>query len=69
MLKNRVDFIWQFFAVLFFLMLLSLGIGSSTSNVNCVITVIRDRRPDWKEYIAAAVCLWKSPPLEYILSK
>ena len=49
---------WQLFSVLFFLMLFTLGIGSAMGFVNCVITVIRDRKPEWrKECIAAAVCV------------
>lgn len=45
------------FAVLFFLMLFTLGIGSATSLIGCVITVICDDFPHiqrWK--ITIAVC-------------
>lgn len=54
----KFDYVPQLFAVLFFLMLFTLGLGSSTGLISSVIAIIADNRPDWnKTYVAAFVCL------------
>lgn len=53
-------FTWapQLFAVLFFLMLLTLGVGSAAALTSNVITIVCDQFPKWrKAYITLAVCL------------
>lgn len=46
------------FAVLFFLMLLTLGVGSAAALTSNVITIVCDQFPKWrKAYITLAVCL------------
>jgi len=45
----------QLFAVLFFLMMLTLGVGSATSLVGCVITIICDDFPHFKRWIVTIV--------------
>lgn len=54
----KIDFIPQFFSMLFFIMLFVLGIGSNIAMVSCVITVIRDRFPKidcWKIAVVVAI--------------
>jgi len=41
----------QVFGVLFFVMLLTLGIGSAVSLTGCVITIICDEFPHWKRWM------------------
>ena len=54
----KFDYVPQLFAVLFFLMLFTLGLGSATGLISAVIAIIADNRPDWnKTYVAAAVCV------------
>jgi len=45
----------QLFAVLFFLMLFTLGIGSATSLAGGVITIICDQFTSWKRWIVTLV--------------
>ncbi len=53
----KFDYVPQLFAVMFFLMLFTLGLGSSTGLISAVIAIIADSRPGWnKTYIAAFVC-------------
>ena len=40
---------FQLFAVLFFLMIFTLGVGSATALTGCVITVICDQFPQWNK--------------------
>ena len=54
----KFDYVPQLFAVLFFLMLVTLGLGSSTGLTSAVIAIIADNRPDWnKTYVTAVVCV------------
>lgn len=50
-------FTWapQLFAVLFFLMLLTLGVGSASALTGCVITIICDEFPSWRKSIVTLV--------------
>ncbi|XP_042883243.1 sodium-dependent nutrient amino acid transporter 1-like [Penaeus japonicus] len=53
-------FTWapQLFAVLFFLMLLTLGVGSAAALTSNVITIVCDQFPKWKKvYVTLAVCI------------
>lgn len=48
---GRMDFVPQLFAVLFFIMLFTLGIGSATADAGAVITIFCDQFPKvarWK---------------------
>ena len=45
----------QFFAVLFFLMLITLAIGSATGLTGCVITIICDDFPQIERWIITAI--------------
>lgn len=67
----------QAFAVLFFLMLLVLGMGSNIGMASCVITVIKDRfthLPHWMLAISMAVVgflcglVYTTPGGQYILN-
>ncbi len=49
------DWAPQFFAVLFFLMLFTLGIGSATSCTGGVITIICDQYPNLKRWLVTIV--------------
>ncbi|XP_057381028.1 sodium-dependent nutrient amino acid transporter 1-like isoform X2 [Daphnia carinata] len=51
----KFDVVPQLFAVLFFLMLFTLGIGSAVSLTGCVITVICDAFPDWKRWMVTLI--------------
>ncbi|KAK2714104.1 sodium-dependent nutrient amino acid transporter 1-like isoform X2 [Artemia franciscana] len=51
----KMAFVPQLFAVLFFLMLFTLGVGSASSLTGCVITVINDDFPQWKRWKITAV--------------
>ncbi|KAA0194671.1 hypothetical protein HAZT_HAZT001110 [Hyalella azteca] len=50
-------FTWapQFFAVLFFLMLFTLGVGSASALTGCVITIICDEFPKWNKPVVTLV--------------
>jgi solute carrier family 6 (neurotransmitter transporter, glycine) member 5/9 len=50
-LISKIDFIPNFFAMVFFIMLFVLGIGSNIGMASCIMTVIRDRFP--------AISCWK----------
>jgi solute carrier family 6 amino acid transporter-like protein 5/7/9/14 len=52
---SKFDVVPQLFAVLFFLMLFTLGVGSAVSLTGCVITVICDAFPIWKRWIITLV--------------
>lgn len=43
------------FSVLFFVMLLTLGVGSAVSLTGCVVTIICDDFPHWKRWIVVSV--------------
>lgn len=47
----KFDVVPQLFAVLFFLMLFTLGVGSAVSLTGCVITIVCDAFPTWKRWI------------------
>lgn len=49
------DWVPQLFAVLFFLMLFTLGVGSATSLTGGVITIICDQFPTWKRWLVTTV--------------
>ncbi|KAK2717348.1 hypothetical protein QYM36_006213, partial [Artemia franciscana] len=51
----KMAFLPQLFAVLFFLMLFTLGVGSASSSAGCVITVINDDFPHLKKWKITAV--------------
>lgn len=51
----KFTFAPQFFAVLFFLMLFVLGIGSNVAMMSCLMTVIRDQFPKVKAWQAAVI--------------
>jgi len=51
----KFDMIPQLFAVLFFMMMLTLGIGSATSLTGCVITIICDDFPGLKRWLVTGV--------------
>ena len=51
----KFDVVPQLFSVLFFLMMLTLGVGSATSLVGCVITIICDDFPHMKRWLVTAV--------------
>lgn len=45
----------QFFSVMFFLMLLTLGVGSIVAMLSCVVTAVRDNFTQVKQWQAALV--------------
>ncbi|XP_014233654.1 sodium-dependent nutrient amino acid transporter 1-like [Trichogramma pretiosum] len=50
----------QFFAVIFFIMLFTLGIGSASALANSIITIIKDYKPKWRPtYVAAGVVIFE----------
>ena len=54
----KFDVVPQLFAVLFFLMLFTLGIGSAVSLTGCVITIICDAFPNWKRWmVTVSICI------------
>ena len=54
----KFDYVPQLFAVLFFLMLVTLGLGSATGLTSAVIAIIADNKPSWnKTYVTGAVCI------------
>lgn len=56
--NNLFVFDFKFFAVMFFLMLLTLGIGSAVSLTGCVVTILCDDFPHWKRWLVVTViCL------------
>jgi solute carrier family 6 amino acid transporter-like protein 5/7/9/14 len=72
----KIDFMPQFFAMLFFIMLFVLGIGSNIGMTNCIVTVIRDRFPHlkcWKVVIAVSTvgfsigCLYTAPGGQFLI--
>jgi len=55
---GKFDFAPQFFAVMFFLMLITLGMGSATGLISAIIGVICDECPSLnKAAVTFAVCL------------
>ncbi|XP_065579842.1 sodium-dependent nutrient amino acid transporter 1-like isoform X2 [Artemia franciscana] len=52
---GKTDIAPQVFALSFFLMLFTLGVGSASSLAGCVITVINDDFPQWKKWKITAV--------------
>lgn len=54
---SKIDFCPQFFSMMFFIMLFTLGIGSNIGMTSCILTVIRDTFPNlkcWKVVLAIA---------------
>ena len=48
----------QLFAVLFFLMLFTLGVGSATALTGCIITVVCGNFPHWARWkVSAGICI------------
>ncbi|XP_069985298.1 sodium-dependent nutrient amino acid transporter 1 isoform X2 [Penaeus vannamei] len=74
---SRFDWAPQLFAVLFFLMLFTLGVGSASALTGCIITIICDEFPSFKRWIVTlAVCVvglllglfYVTPQGQYILT-
>lgn len=74
---SKIDFIPQFFSVLFFIMLFVLGIGSNIGMTSTIMTVIRDRFPKiecWKIVIAIAIvgisigCIYTTPGGQFLIN-
>lgn len=54
----RFDWVPQLFAVLFFLMLFTLGVGSASALTGCIITIICDEFPHFKRWLVTLlVCI------------
>ncbi|XP_054711235.1 sodium-dependent nutrient amino acid transporter 1-like [Uloborus diversus] len=56
----NIHFVPQLWSVLFFVMLFTLGIGSSMSQIETILTVIKDRFPRMREkksWLALCVCI------------
>ena len=54
---SKFDAVPQLFAVLFFLMLITLAIGSATGLTGCIVTIICDEFPKWPRWVVTiAVC-------------
>jgi len=51
----QFDWVPQLFAVLFFLMLFTLGLGTASSLTGGVITIICDQYPTWKRWLVTMV--------------
>lgn len=51
----KFQYVPQLFSVLFFVMLLTLGVGSAVSLTGCVVTIICDDFPHWKRWIVVTV--------------
>lgn len=51
----KFQYVPQLFAVLFFLMLFTLGIGSASALTGCIITIICDELPNLKKWIVTLV--------------
>ncbi|KAG8190904.1 hypothetical protein JTE90_014385 [Oedothorax gibbosus] len=57
---GNIKFVPQLWSVLFFIMLFTLGIGSSMSQIETILTVIKDKFPsmrDRKELLALGACI------------
>ncbi|KAK8728554.1 hypothetical protein OTU49_009013 [Cherax quadricarinatus] len=52
---SRFQYVPQLFAVLFFLMLFTLGVGSASALTGCIITIICDDFPNFKKWIVTLV--------------
>lgn len=72
----KIDFIPQFFSMIFFIMLFVLAIGSNVGMASCIMTVIRDRFPRWqcwKVVLGIAVvgvsvgCAYTTPGGQYLI--
>lgn len=73
---SRFDWVPQLFAVLFFLMLFTLGVGSASALTGCIITIICDAFPHLKKWLVTlVVCIagfllglfYVTPQGQYIL--
>ncbi|XP_068205011.1 sodium-dependent nutrient amino acid transporter 1-like [Palaemon carinicauda] len=51
----RFQYVPQLFAVLFFLMLFTLGVGSASALTGCIITIICDEFPSFKKWLVTLV--------------
>lgn len=51
----RFDWVPQLFAVLFFLMLFTLGVGSASALTGCIITIICDEFPHFKKWLVTLI--------------
>lgn len=45
----------QLFSILFFFMLFTLGVGSAVSLCGCVVTIVCDAFPNWKQWLVTLV--------------
>ncbi|KAK7082701.1 hypothetical protein SK128_013747 [Halocaridina rubra] len=52
---SRMQFFPQFFAVLFFFMLFTLGVGSSSALIGSIVTIINDEFPMFKSWLVTLV--------------
>lgn len=50
-----MDWVPQLFAVLFFLMLFTLGVGYAASFVGGIVSIICDQFPSWKRWLVTAI--------------
>ncbi|XP_015175936.1 PREDICTED: sodium-dependent nutrient amino acid transporter 1-like isoform X1 [Polistes dominula] len=56
----KFDFLPQFFAVVFFIMIFVLGIGSEVGLTSSIISIINDQFPNWKHWhVAAGTCFFE----------
>ncbi|CAG0913002.1 unnamed protein product [Notodromas monacha] len=54
----KFDAVPQLFAVIFFLMLFTLGLGSATALIGSIITIVHDQFPQWsRRNITIVVCI------------
>ena len=52
---SKFDVVPQLFAVLFFLMMFTLGVGSAVAYTGCVTTLVCDAFPNWKRWIVTSI--------------
>jgi solute carrier family 6 amino acid transporter-like protein 5/7/9/14 len=73
----KIDFIPQFFSMIFFIMLFVLGIGSNIGMTSTIMTVIRDRFPRiecWRVVIGIALvgfaigCVYTTPGGQFLIN-
>lgn len=74
---SKIDFCPQFFSMMFFIMLFTLGIGSNIGMTSCILTVIRDTFPSlkcWKVVLAIAAVgvsvgsIYTTPGGQYVIT-
>lgn len=74
---SKIDFCPQFFSMMFFIMLFTLGIGSNIGMTSCILTVVRDTFPKlkcWKVVLAIAAVgvsvgsIYTTPGGQYVIT-